>query len=193
MNTDELFRIVDRGNFVILDTKTTGLSRPAEVCQVAVINPVGDTLLDSYVCTRNPIPGEATAIHGITDDMVRFAPTWPVFKDSLLSTLKGKDVLVYNAKFDRHMLHCSDDTWELDETNYKAASNWHCVMLWYADVFQEWDDYHQNNRWQKLSNAIVQVGLEPDNAHNALGDCRMTLRLVLKVLGQEMPDFGPNT
>lgn len=179
MNTTELRAIYNRKNFVILDTETTGLKRPAEICQIAIIDPEGKEVLYSLVKTANPIPAEATQIHGITDDMVLDAPTWPVIKEAVLKAIRGKDVLVYNATYDRHMMHCSDEMWSLPQTDYKIDARWECVMLWYADVWGEWDDYHQNNRWQRLGNAYMQCGGEDlTGAHNALGDCLMTKYII---------------
>lgn len=177
--------VARRNNFVILDTETTGLRRPAEVCQIALLDFMGETLMDTLVKTRRPIPYDAFAIHNISDADVANSPTWPEIKEQLMELIADKDVIVYNATYDRHMLHCSDDMWNLPETDYKLRSSWHCAMLWYADLWGEWDEYHGNNRWQKLTTACAQQEIVVKDAHNALGDCKMTFALIRKFVRQQ--------
>ena len=52
---------------VFLDTETTGLDNRAEICEIAVLDPEGCTLLDTLVKPRQPIPQAATDVHGISD------------------------------------------------------------------------------------------------------------------------------
>lgn len=183
---DEIREIISRNNFVILDTETTGLRRPAEIIDIAVIDPSGYAVLETLLNPRGPIPGEASAIHGITKEMTFGCPEWPSVKRKLIEVIKGKDVLVYNAKYDRHMMHCSDEMWDLGNTDYHGIATWHCVMLAYADFHGEWDDYHGNNRWQKLTTACELEGVTVQDAHRAIGDCRMTLDL-LRTLTEDLP------
>jgi DNA polymerase-3 subunit epsilon len=175
---EAFINVVKHNNFVILDTETTGLRSPAEICQIALLDNAGNELLYSYVKTANPIPRDATNIHGITTDMVKDALTWPEIKPMLTKLLQGKDIIVYNATYDRQMMHCSDEAWNLPKTNYHNVGAWHCAMLWYADFWGEWDDYHGNNRWQRLSVACAQQGIVVADAHDALGDCKMTYALI---------------
>src|ERR1700694_949644 len=106
----EFLDIIRRANWVVLDTETTGLNRPAEVCQIGIVDgPTGKTLLDSYVKPSRPIPPAATAIHGITDDMVAGAPDWKTLVPAIQDMIRGKDVVVYNAVYDRKLMHWSDE------------------------------------------------------------------------------------
>lgn len=182
---DEIREIISRNNFVVLDTETTGLRRPAEIIDICVLNPVGETLLETLLYPRGPIPEDATAIHGLSKEMLYGSPEWPTVKRKLIETIQGKDVLVYNAKYDRHMMHCSDEMWDLGNTNYHDIATWHCIMLAYADFWGEWDDYHGNNRWQKLTVACEQNGIAIHNAHRAYGDCLMTLALLRHLTADE--------
>lgn len=56
-------------NYIILDTETTGLDNTAEIVEISVINDQGEVLLDTLIKPTKPIPGDATAIHGITNEM----------------------------------------------------------------------------------------------------------------------------
>jgi DNA polymerase-3 subunit epsilon len=63
-------------DWVILDTETTGIVR-AEIVEIAIINHLGETRLDTLIKPSIPIPAEVTELHGISDAMVADAPTFP--------------------------------------------------------------------------------------------------------------------
>ena len=74
--------LLEKRNFVILDTETTGLSAGHdEIVQIAVIDCDGTTLLDTYVKPQHPERltertngRSASDINGITPDMLTSAP-----------------------------------------------------------------------------------------------------------------------
>lgn len=169
--------VVDLENFVVLDTETTGLN-DGEICQIAIIDHKGNTLLDQLVKPTRPIPFDAQRIHGIGNDQVKGAPGWAEVAPRVVEILTGKDVIVYNAVYDRKMMHKSAEYAGIEKIDWKALSPWYCAMEAYAEFYGEWNDYRQSFRWQKLSFAAQQCSVEVKNAHNALGDCLMTLGVV---------------
>jgi DNA polymerase-3 subunit epsilon len=62
-------------------------------------------------------------------------------------------------------------------------------MELFAPVYGEWDEYHGNWKWQKLSTAAAYYGYEwgDECAHDALADCRATL-YVWKKLKEALQD-----
>lgn len=51
-----------------------------------------------------------------------------------------------------------------------------------AEFHGDWNDYHQSYRWQKLTDAVRQMRVTVDaKAHDALGDCLMTLAVIKKM------------
>lgn len=175
-------QMIQAGNWLILDTETTGLRAPAEIVQIAIIDPTGQVLLDTLIKPSRPIPADAIRIHGITNELVVGAPAWWLIADRVAGLIRGKNVITYNATYDRYMFHCSDDMCGLPKREWKNLAAWHCAMLWYAERYGEWDDYHGNYKWQKLTNAMGYEGLPISNAHSALGDCQMTLSLINRLL-----------
>jgi DNA polymerase-3 subunit epsilon len=164
------------GNWAIVDTETTGLNPTAQICQVAVLTPV--TSWQILVKPTIPIAPEATAVHGITDDLVSHAPQ---FKDVFLDLLKevGKrDVVIYDAQFDLRLIKQSLRPYGVqlafptsDRRQCRIFTNGgsiHCAMQWYSQWIGDWSDYHHSYRWQQL----------PGGDHSALGDCRATLRAI---------------
>lgn len=92
-------RMLIPGNAVILDTETIDLG--ADICEIAVIDTNGNTLLDTLVnpdprgCWMHP---DALRVHGISNDMLREAPgTRPVLQQ-LAQVVAGRHVLAYNAR-----------------------------------------------------------------------------------------------
>lgn len=173
--------LLARGCF-ILDTETTGLY-DGEIVQIAVINTRGETLIDRLIRPVFPIPAGATAIHGITDADVAEANGWEVVADELVRILSGRDLVVYNATYDRKMMHQSAEKARMPKVEWKEVCDWHCAMEQYARFYGDWNSYHQSYSWQKLTDACAQQGIpEPDApAHSALGDCLRTLALLKKM------------
>ena len=172
--------MLQRRNWVVLDTETTGLHY-AEVIQIGVVDPDGNVLLDTLCRPLKPIPYDATRIHGITTEIANTGQSWPDVNAQLARILDGKDLIIYNASYDLEQLQNSDALHGLTSNWYQALNGIHCAMLWYAEYWGDWDDYHGNNRWQRLTNAIHQQGLRENAAHSALGDALMTRDLILHV------------
>jgi len=47
------------------------------VVEVALVTPAGEVLFESLVCPVEPVSEGAREIHGITDEELSTAPTWP--------------------------------------------------------------------------------------------------------------------
>ncbi|MFQ3536806.1 MAG: 3'-5' exonuclease [Aggregatilineales bacterium] len=157
--------------FLVLDTETTGLGSRAEVCQIAVIDHTGQVLLDQLVKPSLPIPDDVISIHGITNEQVAAQPTWHRVRERVLSLIRGRTVVVYNAEFDLRLMRQSDAMCQLPIAPYEQLADFQCAMRAYAN----------GGRWVKLSQACAAHGIPTHNTHNALGDCLMTLALVRKV------------
>lgn len=170
----QLQAAVRGGNFVILDTETTGIHK-GEVCEIAIINPDGLTLLHSLVKTHDPIPDDARAVHGISDVTVKDSPTWLLLQPEVAKLLTGVDVIVYNAVYDRKMLHQTGERWNMPKTEWKIIGNWICAMEAFAVHYGDWNAYRGNFKWQPLWKAAQFFNIDVVGQHSAHGDCLMTL------------------
>ncbi len=176
----EWARNILRQDPLILDTETTGLEPYDEICQIAIIDADGKTLLDTLVKPTVRISYGAMGIHRITDAQVADAPTWSAIAPPIHEAISHRPLVIYNADFDLKLMSQSSFA-------VGSAYNWrnpqvasHCAMLQYAKFYGAWNDYRDDWAWQKLDVAVAQQGLDvPDApAHSALGDCLRTLAIV---------------
>lgn len=173
--------IIESGDFIILDTETTGLNNQAEACQISVIDSRGEILINTLVRPLYPIPADATRIHGIANAHVIEAPTFAQIAEQLKKVLLGQNLIIYNADYDMRILNQSDAS-GLDW--YSVPRSIWCAMDEFSRIYGEWDDeWHGNYRWQRLSTAAAYYNVPVVNVHNALGDCLMTLGVVRGMAG----------
>lgn len=183
MNNLPISEILQIDNLLILDTETTGLDSDAQVIQLAIIDIHGDTLFNELI---KPIGTSswvgAERVHGISYEMVENKKHLPGYYPQLHRILKGRNVAVYNALYDKRILiqsakaNCYHALIDLLE-----SINWYDVMIPYAEYYKDWNSYRRSHTWQSLTNACSQQGIIIENAHDALGDCKMTLALLEKL------------
>lgn len=166
-------------NFVILDTETTGLDTSiAEIVEIAIINHAGETLLDTLVKPEKPIP--AGVIHGITDEMVAHAPTFPALFPRIVELLHGANVVAYNANYDIGLIESLAYRHKLGDLCCNSV--W-CLMRRYAD-YRKTPGRYGDYKWHKLEEACAQQCVVLGNAHRALGDAQAAYAL-LKALSEK--------
>lgn len=157
-----------------LDTETTGLDANAEIIEIAVIDRSGKTLLDTLIKPSVPIPADASAIHGLFDSDVKNAPSFADVFEQVKAIFDSHLVLIYNASFDNRLIRQSAAVRgiEFDAKQYATG----CLMDLYAEYYNEYNHYNKSYRWQSLSNAAYQCGIEiEDTAHRARSDCLTAL------------------
>jgi len=170
---------------VFIDTETTGLDEKAEICDIAVVDCDGGVILSTLVRPRYPIPEKATAIHGITNEMVKDSPTFDEVWPLLRALFWNRPVVTYNAAYDSRMIKQSYYALiERDNLPSACAFDYRCAMLLFARWYGDWDEYRRNFRWQKLERAAAYVGYPAWSAHRALGDTLATRAVVEWLAGQ---------
>ncbi|HDL7798385.1 TPA: 3'-5' exonuclease [Yersinia enterocolitica] len=171
-------------NYLILDTETTGLGDDAEIIEISIIDCTGKILLDTLVKPLKTIPAAATAIHGITNEMVADAPTWRDIHYQFMVLTNDRTLLIYNALFDSRLIFQTVAASNCQFSGKKYIFDAECVMESYAEYYGQWGQKRNKFKWQRLSNAAEQQGVVIDGApHRALADCKTTLGVIRAMAG----------
>ncbi len=159
--------LLSEGDFVVLDSETTGLGTPIDFVEVGVLSSRGEVLFDSPIKPSCPIEPGASRVHGRTAESLvderRFHELYP----DLLEALWGKRVVVYNAPYDRRVWDAAVGRLGARAALAGGLPSWECAMRAFAAYVGE-RSKRGGHRNQKL------VGGD----HTALGDARATLRLI---------------
>ncbi len=150
---------------LVLDTETTDFH--GEVIDLAVIDQIGNVLLDTLVCSSAPIHPAAQAKHHIDHSMLQAAPTFPEMFALLSPLLEGKPVAIYNAEFDLGILASQVKRHGLLMPQLSPF----CIMKAYQR-------YRNEARYTSLELACKQLGIIP-GTHRALSDADAARQVLL--------------
>ncbi len=171
MDTRELCRSWLLENALFLDTETTGLDNTAEIVEIAIADRDGNPVFESLVKPSAPITPRLVSIHGISNEMVKNAPTWAEIHLEINRILTGKTVVAYNSDFDSRMIEQTIDIYSLPG----IICYWECSM-------QMYQNHTGHHKWIKLIEAAEQCGVYPmGKAHRAMTDVIMCLQIVQKI------------
>lgn len=168
-----------RDDWLVLDTETTGLDYADEVISVAVVASNGETLFHSLVRPTVRIHPRASAVNGLTDEMVADAAAFADIYPRLVEAMAGRLVLAYNADFDKRMLHQTCERYGLPV----IETEWECAMELYAAARNRWSRKY-GFVWCKLGEACWREGVQVEGFHEACADAQATRLLVLAVGGK---------
>jgi len=167
---------------VILDTETTGIDESTDQpVSIAIIDGTGKTLFNRLVNPTIAIHPDAQEVHGISKESLKDAATFADLVNEINALLKDKTVIVYNANYDRSMLL---NAAKANNVRVENLRGWHCAMRDYASYNGTQNNWG-NPKWWKLTDACTNEGIEVKDAHDALGDVRMTLALIKSMAGLE--------
>lgn len=155
-------------DYVVVDTETTGLNHLTdEMIEIAIITVVGDQTVEEYstlIHPMVPVSAQASAVNGLTEADLIEAPRLADVLPEIRRRLDGKTIIGHNVTFDLGFI--SDalaaperpaDLCYIDTMNLSRQ----CVPA----------------KTHKLQALAAQLGLDPGQAHRALGDARTTLQL----------------
>lgn len=159
-------------SYVVLDTETTGLNYTDQIIELAILDMKGDIVYQSLFNPGYEISNEATDVHGISNDDVKYAPTYKDEWPTIYEKIKNKTLLIYNSNFDIKMLKQMINLQSIDIEEFTIDSR--CIMNMYSRFID-------SERWCKLSDACCDMGIYINQEHRAVGDCMMTIELIRKI------------
>lgn len=146
---------------VTFDTETTGLGSSARLVELAAIRWTDGVEVDRFHSLINPgipIPPEASAIHGITDEMVAGAPSAAEVMPRFVAFVGGDTLVAHNAQFDDRMVRL-----ELHIAGLARLRNpLVCTVRMAKGALAT-----PNHKLQTVADAL---GVPPADAHRAMAD-----------------------
>lgn len=171
---------------VVFDIESTGLNpRLDRIVELAAIRvmPDGTETEKSWLLNPGvPIPPETTAIHGISDDIVKNCPTFADVADQIETFFYGCDVSGFNS--DRFDVPCLEAEFERVGRVFDLGSKRRHV-----DVQRI---YHKMEPRDLTAAVHFYCGRDHAGAHGAEADARATLD-VLKAQLAKYPDLPKTT
>ncbi|EDE6508872.1 3'-5' exonuclease [Salmonella enterica subsp. enterica serovar Enteritidis] len=164
---------------VFLDTETTGLDAGAQALEIGLVNARGERIFETRLKPTVGIDPAAAAVHGISDDDLVSAPSWPDIAQQLQHHIGRRPLVIFNADFDTRILKQTAAAHN-DSASWLDSLTVYCAMRLAAGY------YGPTNRYGtiSLSGAVSQAGLSwAGEAHSAVTDAVMTARVVNNIAG----------
>jgi DNA polymerase III polC-type len=184
------------GNFVAIDTETTGLSASKdEIVEIAAVRFRDFKPIEKFVALCAPKKGmseDASRINGITEEMVADKPLFGQIVRSLQSFIGADNIVGHNLDFDLKFIvrggfdvHANKqkyyDTLEIAQKTLKRAKDkWDKDVQGYITDYSK--DYDVMN--YKLKTLCDYYGITYLGAHRALADAYVT-GLLLQALAKD--------
>lgn len=170
------------GTFICFDIETTGLSaardKITEIGAVKVENGVITDTFSTFANPEMPIPQKITQLTGITDDMVKDAPSQSEAVGAFLD-FAGDNVLVaHNAPFDTSFIAkaCEDMGREYNYTSIDTVAISRAIL---TDI-----------KNCKLDTVAKFLRLGDFNHHRATDDAEMLARIFINLCQRLTDDYG---
>ena len=166
--------------YAVFDCETTGTDpEHDEIVSLALVllDPDGNETdrLGSLVRPTCPIPGEASAIHGIRDADVADAPTIAELAGRLLDLVGGRVFVAHNASFDLPMLRQALRSVGIEYRPPAVA----CTL----DAFRVLEPLAEAHGLEAIS---ARHGIPLVSAHDAMHDAEATAALVKVILDRDL-------
>lgn len=95
------------GNYVFMDTETTGVTNNDEVVNLAFIDRDTQMVYNSYFKPSIKMTPEASAVSGITDEFLANKPTILEEWGNIKKALNSRRYAIYNKSFDERMIRAT--------------------------------------------------------------------------------------
>ncbi|MCK5699145.1 MAG: 3'-5' exonuclease [Candidatus Aenigmarchaeota archaeon] len=164
---------MENTKFVILDIETTGLSRHMhKITEFSALkvnvdnNTTTFNTIDRYSTLINPqrrIPSFITSLTGITNNMVKDAPTFPDVSADIRKFIANNVIIAHNTTFDYNFLNHNFKETETDELENNAL----CTCKLSRRLIPNLSSY-------KLENLCSHLRINNQQAHRAMSDVMAT-------------------
>ncbi|MCU0338769.1 MAG: 3'-5' exonuclease [Spirosomaceae bacterium] len=163
--------------FSIIDVETTGTANHgSRVTEIAILCHDGQRVVESFQSLVNPqcwIPGFITQLTGISNQMVRDAPTFEEIADEVRRLTRDTVFVAHNVAFDYGFVQ--REFGRLDEYFHRDRL---CTVQLSRKIFPGYKSY-------SLGNICRSLQIEHTDHHRAMGDASATVRLFERLLAND--------
>ena len=169
---------IDNSNYIIFDLETTGLSTDKDaVVEISALMVIDGKIADEYSTLVNPgmhIPSIASSINGITDDMVKDAPSIEEALNGFIEFIGDLDLVGHNIyRFDMKFI-------QRDSERYFGKTLNNGVI----DTLQLSRKYLPKLCSHSLGALATHYEVSYEGAHRALADCKINYQLYKCLLAE---------
>lgn len=172
---------IDDPVYCILDIETTGTKKELHrVTEIGAVKVKNGEIIDEFSTFVNPevlIPENIQELTGITNEMVKDAPTFAEVFPEFLKFIEGTILVAHNAPFDipflKYQANKVND--ELDFNNLVIDT-----LEVARSVYAEFPIYLDKRPFQ-LTKIAERLGIKVDVAHRALDDVKTTYKVFMKM------------
>ncbi|MCO4293713.1 exonuclease domain-containing protein [Solitalea sp. MAHUQ-68] len=167
--------------YAIVDIETTGgYASGNGITEVAVFVHNGKEVIEQFETLVNPgvpIPLHIQSLTGISDEMVKDAPSFNNIAESLYQLLNDKVFVAHNVNFDYSFLHH-----QFNLAGYQLQTKKLCTVRLARKIFPGFPSY-------SLGKLCNQLAINIENRHRAGGDAKATSILFGKLFENDTNQF----
>ncbi len=169
--------------YCIVDVETTGpIKGPSRITEIALFRHDGRQVIDQFHSLINPlqpIPPFISRLTGITDSMVRHAPTFDEVAYDVLQLTQQAVFVAHNAPFDFGFIQK-----ELDWLGHEFLRRTACTVRLSRKILPGYPSY-------SLGNLCRSLQIDLNDRHRAHGDATATVRLFEMLLQHDRQGLIP--
>ena len=161
--------------YVVFDIETTGLSKEKEmITEIGAVKVADGKIIDrfsTFVNPQRPISAEITKLTGITDDMVKDAPTIENVLPEFLKFCEDTVLVAHNASFDTGFIRIAAERAGLGELHHTVVDTLELARALLPELNKH-----------KLDIVCEHLGVTLNGHHRAVNDAEATAEVFIKFL-----------
>lgn len=161
--------------YVVFDIETTGLSKEKEmITEIGAVKVADGKIIDrfsTFVNPQRPISAEITKLTGITDDMVKDAPTIENVLPEFLKFCEDTVLVAHNASFDTGFIRIAAERAGLGELHHTIVDTLELARALLPELNKH-----------KLDIVCEYLGVTLNGHHRAVNDAEATAEVFIKFL-----------
>lgn len=161
--------------YVVFDIETTGLSKEKEmITEIGAVKVADGKIIDrfsTFVNPQRPISAEITKLTGITDDMVKDAPTIENVLPEFLKFCEDTVLVAHNASFDTGFIRIAAERAGLGELHQTIVDTLELARALLPELNKH-----------KLDIVCEHLGVTLNGHHRAVNDAEATAEVFIKFL-----------